>query len=319
MALEVPYPHSVMYMAMKQFGGISYKDLAAMLFAPDFAYGGVPMRERLQERTFVTRNVVHAEPGRFTERNYVNLPQLAERIGSILLSKHQGKEGRRLIGEYFAQEACDDMCASLLAMGASDALYRNIVSRISQMELSRDADKVALLVLQFVATGCLDDPVRAADITMERSRQIVDSSFRTSIAREGDNALAPDDDDPVQLGLCRVVGGKLIMPVHALATDDLGTEIGALSTASHAINDVDETVSKRHARVFRDEQGHWLVEGLGSTNGTFVVRGDTKKREVVEPPKADRQPGEAHPPARIHPSDLLCLGEATQFMVVALA
>ncbi|WP_233104149.1 GGDEF domain-containing protein [Haliangium ochraceum] len=31
-----------------------------------------------------------------------------------------------------------------------------------------------------------------------------------------------------------------------------------------------DSVSRRHARVYRDSQGRWLVEDLGSTNGSYV-------------------------------------------------
>lgn len=319
-AEQLTYPSSVMYAHMKQFGGISNKDLAAIVFADDFSYGGAPISQRVADRTFLTRNVVHVAPATFTERAFGPLPQVAERISSLLISKYPGREGKEALVRHFNGAACEDMCAALRACGLNDALYRNITGRVEQMELSSDADKVVLLVLQFVSTGCLGDVSRATEITLDHSRRIVSSGFRTTAAVEGDRSESLlEREEQYNLGLCRVSGGSLVMPAHALSTGADGTEIGSLATASGAINDVDETVSKRHARVFRDEQGRWFVEGLGSTNGTSIVRGDTKEREVVEPARADREPGREYPPVRIYPSDMLCLADTTQFMVVAVA
>jgi len=42
----------------------------------------------------------------------------------------------------------------------------------------------------------------------------------------------------------------------------------------------DEQISRSHARIFRNEEGKWVVRDLGSANGTYLVdkRGTSKKR-----------------------------------------
>ena len=323
MAENGTYPSSIMYETFRRFGGIPHNELVVLLFNPGCRYGGTPILDRCaSNRTFITRNIVHVPPGRFPESAFNDLPQAAERLAGLLFAKYHGAEGRKAVVDYFVGPACDSMCEALRGSGLNDALHRNITDRIGQMELASPADKASLLVLQFIATGCLGDPVRATEITMGRSRQIVNSSFKTDVSYEVEGVSSHEDaaERPVAaLGLCRVEGGKLVLPVLPLTTDPAGTEIGSLTIAEHAINDVGDTVSKRHARVYFDGQGSWYVEGLGSTNGTTIIRGDSKAVQVVEPPRAERQPGQEYPPVRLYPSDMLCLADSTRFMVLELA
>ena len=320
MAASAESPSSVMYDCFKQFASLSIKEVANTVFAEGFSYGGVPIRARFEERTFLTRVIKNAQPGDFNERSFSDFPTAAMNLCAKVLARKPGKAGKDEAVRYFAGEACETMCDSLRAYGLNDILYRNIIGRVEQMELSNDVDKVTLLLLQFVATGCLGDPARAAQITQDFSRRILMSDFRTQASYEGDHPQLDDIlDADLQLGLCRILDGKLRMPAFVLSTDEAGTEIGSLASSSSAINDVDAYVSKRHARVYRDASGAWYVVGLGSTNGTTVIRGDTKEEQVVELPRSQRSDAEEAHPVRIYPSDILRLGYTTDFMVLELA
>ena len=313
-------PSGVMYRCCKQFGHINFNDLAAMVFSDTFNYGGAPMRERLTERTFLSRVVTRALPGDFPERAFRPFPELAEAVCARLLAAHPGIAGKREVIAYLAGPACEDMCMALRAYGANDILYRNIVGRLQQMELSNETDKATLLVLQFIATGCLGDSARAAELTQEYTRRIFSAGFRTALPHEGEAPVGiAEEDADTHLGLCRIIDGKLKMPAHPLSTDEFGTEIGLFATGPCAINDVDQTVSRRHVRIVRDSAGRWYAQGLGSTNGTTVIRGDTKVEEPIELPRDQRSASEASKPVRIYPSDILCLAGTTRFMVLELA
>lgn len=319
MPLDTETPSSIMYGCLKQFASIKNNELARVLFSDSFGYGGKPIIDRLGERTLLSRTIVHAAPGDFPERAFAAFPESAISICGMMSAKHPGAAGKAEIISYLSGEACDAMCDSLTALGLNGTLYRNITSRVSQMELSNLTDKATLLVLQFISTGCLGNPQRATEITQEFARHILSSSFRTDIAREGDTpAIMPENTD-VRYGLCRIVNGKMRMPTYPLSTSPEGTEIGSLTTAANAINDVDVTVSRRHLRVYRDESGRWFAQGLGSTNGTTVIRGDSKAEQVVELPRARRGAEPLGEPVQIFASDILRLADTTQFMVLEIA
>ncbi len=317
---EVETPSSVMYGCMKQFASIKNNELARTLFSDSFNYGGAPMKDRLGERTLLSRTVVRAAPGDFPESAFSDFPGSAISICANILAKYPNPEGKGQVVDYFAGEACNAMCAALQGFGLNDTLYRNMCTHLEQMNLPNESDKATLLILLFISAGCLGDPACAAEITQQFSRRIASSGFRTSIARDDDLSRtvgSPETDS--RIGLCRIVGGKLRMPAYLLSTDPEGTEIGSLSTAKGAINDVDATVSKRHVRIFRDADGHWYAEGLGSTNGTTVIRGETKWEEVVEPPRSRRQSNAPAMAVPIFPSDTLCLANSTRFLVLEIA
>lgn len=180
---------------------------------------------------------------------------------------------------------------------------------------------VSLKAGALAATGCLGDPVRASEITQTYTRQVLSSTFKTSLPSEGQIALNDDADCNVSLhiGLCRIVNGKIRMPAYAVSPGGNGAEVGSLTTSPGSINDVEMPVSKRHLLVYGDGNGNWFARGLKSTNGTTAIRGDTKAEEVIEPP-LDERDGDYEPESvRIFPSDTLCLAETTQFMVVELA
>src|SRR5699024_1357249 len=115
--------------------------------------------------------------------------------------------------------------------------------------------------------------------------------------------------------LFRIKDGRIKGAPYYLNPGEEGTEIGSLSTARYSINDVEDTVSSRHARIWRALDGHWFIEGLESKNGTILVSGADRREVVVEPPRSERA-GFASRPVEIRPSDELVLGRDTVFMVM---
>lgn len=320
MPLDTETPSSVMYGCLKQFASIKNNELARVLFSETFIYGGKPLVDRLGERTLLSRTIVRAAPGDFSERAFAPFTESAQTVCALMSVKHPGATGKNEIISYLSGEACETMCASLRSLGLNDTLYRNITSRVSQMELSNLTDKATLLVLQFICTGCLGDPSRATEITQDFSRRILSAaSFRTDVAREGEGYPVTTQALNTRFGLCRIIDGKIRMPTYPLNIGPEGTEIGSLATAAHAINDVDRTVSRRHLLIYRDEDGRWWARGLGSTNGTVVIRGDSKEEQVVEAPRGKREPNSQPVPVQLFASDTLRLADTTEFMILEIA
>ena len=105
--------------------------------------------------------------------------------------------------------------------------------------------------------------------------------------------------------------------LYPLATDAAGSIIGSLASGPAAITDVDADVSREHARIYRTGQ-HWYIVGLNSTNGTSVISGADKVVRTVEPPRGERPRGYEPEPMEILPSDTICLGASTRFMVMPI-
>ncbi|MCI8468839.1 MAG: FHA domain-containing protein [Eggerthellaceae bacterium] len=168
----------------------------------------------------------------------------------------------------------------------------------------------------FVAAGCTADVRRAVEATSDFMRSAHGGGLSTPAF-----ALMPREGTPRRgeapapsLGLLRVVDGYVCGAPHWVAPDGEGAEIGALSFADGAVTDVGEDVSGRHARLW-NEDGAWLVEGLGSTNGTVLVSAADGSRVVVEPPARERA-GFEPAPVEVRPGDQLLLGGTTAFLVL---
>lgn len=148
------------------------------------------------------------------------------------------------------------------------------------------------------------------------------------------------------LGFVRVVDGVITSEPYWVSSSSDGVEIGALATGEDDITDVDEDVSAHHARVWHEVvgvscdgigascdasnvqgstavggaaaearahgvlsscgAGRWLLEDLGSSNGTVVVDGAGSAPVRIKE-------GE---PFEIHPGDEVRLGSKTTFILV---
>lgn len=317
-------PSTVMYTCMKQFGGIKNYELARIVFSDSFSYGGTPIVDRISNRSFLSRMVIRSMPGDFPERAFKPFAVSAQTVYSRLTAKHSGAQGKAEIADYFSGEACEKMRLSLADAGLNELIYRNLAKRLKKMETISISDKAMLLVMLFISTGALGDPARASALVQERMRQIAESdAIRTEVVT---SEFIPTEQTIVEhtrMGLCRIEDGKMRMPAYTLSLEDEGTEIGLLTTSEHSINDVGSGVSRRHLRIFMNDEGRWFAQGLGSTNGTTVIRGDTGEEEPVELPRRKRMAlgtdQQDSPCVELFANDILCLAKHTQFVVLELA
>ncbi len=116
-----------------------------------------------------------------------------------------------------------------------------------------------------------------------------------------------------------MVGGAAVPPLHVVSERAEGTVIGSIPDGPDVIADVGRGVSRNHLRIWReydpDSHSRWMVQGLGSTNGTILMSGSDHAERVVEPPRSLRG-DEAWPPVEVDSGDTLVLGPDTSFLVL---
>lgn len=315
-------PSHILFADLKTFGHVSNHDAAMILLSPDACTNGVPIRSRAgTDRTFLSREIVHAQPGRYGIAAFNSFPRIAQQLETLIFPrlKDEGK-GIQEFGSHYRGAAGRSMSAVISAMGQDSNLYRNALNRIEMAEGITDAAKAHLAFMLFVATGCLGSPRLSIGIVSDYAAQSLScriSTVETQVGAGYANAVAAPQRD-VCLGLLRIVDGEARPPIHPLSLDPEGSVIGALATGPSDITDVGYDVSGRHARIWRQD-GSWWMQGLGSTNGTTMISGDTHEPVTIEPPQSQRSLDEKPAPVRIANSDLLCLGSSTEFLVMRIA
>lgn len=301
-------PSSVMYQDLKAFGGISNKEAARVLLSGRVGAGGRAPRERVGERTFLSREVVHVLPGQVNRALYADLAGASQ----TLLGRVTTATGRPAALEHYLGPAAIAMQGALAQYGLDALVYGNEVRRIASVRLRREDDRVLLAFMLFVGAGCLADPAAAVGVVERFAQRTLVLDIGTVESASAPSAGAPDT--AVSLGLLRLVDGVARPPIYPL--DPSGSVVGSLASGPGAVTDVDVDVSRRHLRVWRDGN-RWLCQGLGSTNGTVLVSGQDKGARIVEPPRAGRH-GTGYPPVELERGDVLCLGRSTRFLVMAL-
>lgn len=194
--VELASPSSVLYGDLKSFGRLSYRDSARELLSPRPVYGGISPRARMGERTFFSRQIVHARPGDLTEEYFADFSRstlnLAARIATNLEQAAAGRSAApardtaaisqtyRIIAAHYLGQAADEMRDSLESFGLDGGLYANAVANIGRIPLGREEDRAILALMLFVATGCLSSSGRAIQITEEFMKSSLATSFRTT-------------------------------------------------------------------------------------------------------------------------------------------
>ena len=313
--MDAETPSSYLFADLKRFGGISNRDLARILLSDRRVAGGLSPRERVDERTFLSREVVHMRPRHLLESMFAPFPTSARAVCERLVAR-LGPGAPAAIERHVADEAAPDFCAILRTWGENDVLYANALERVRALSVTGARGRgVALLVL-YLACACLGDPARAVRIVRDFAEGSLGCALRTQAA---DIGAAPAVREPrTALALVRVADGRIMGGIHPLRADAVGTVIGSLAPDPGAIVDVAPDVSGRHLRIWC-EGDRWLVEGLDSTFGTTLTPGDGGPERVVEPPSASRGPAWVPTTSEILPGDTLRLASVTEFLVLEVS
>ena len=311
-------PTSCMFADLRTFGGFSNKEAAKELLTAETTYGGAAPRDRINERTFLSRQIVHATPAQVHPEFFTDFSQSAQTITGKIVSNLGTPNAHEQTVSHYGGVAAEVMANVLCRYSLDGNLYRNAVCRINAAPFQSQADKAVLLVLLFLASGCLANPEAAVKATRSFMEQKL--AFTFSTLQPSTSATVPRSSRTLQsthLGLIRIDNGIARSSVYPLSTSEEGTVIGLLATGKNGINDVDIDVSRKHLRIFKHGNA-WFAQGLGSTNGTTLLSGADKTIHEIEPGQGAKSTEPGHP-VRIHHGDTLRLGATTQFLVLQIA
>ena len=135
-------PVSVLFDLAKRQCGVSHKELATMLLSGRPLSDGRSPQSRVDDRTWVSRFIVHAPVGTLTDRYFCDYTVGALRLAARMKSRSK----RALSGEAILDIVCGEagraMDDALRVHGQNPALYRNMLARIA-CEGSLSADERA--------------------------------------------------------------------------------------------------------------------------------------------------------------------------------
>ena len=303
-------PSTVLYADLRSYGGIKNADAARILLSAKIGPGGKSPRDRIESRTFLSREVVHVSPDKVYPSIFGDLFASTQTLYARVLTKAGGAQALQDVIAHYSGSAAYLMATSLTDYNLDAQLYRNEVTRLMQVRLRTERDRPLLLFMLFCITGCLADPTSAVRMIEDFAHNKLTQDLATVSVNLDDGA---DDGSQTSLGLLRIVGNVAQPPI--LPLNPAGSVLGSLASGPGSVTDVGADVSRIHARVWFDGS-RWLCEGLGSTNGTFIISGEDKSTAVVEPPRKQRNQKVTYPPLELHESDILCLGGSTRFLVL---
>lgn len=312
-------PVAVLFDIMKRHGGVSNRDLATMILSGRPLADGHSPQSRVEDRTWLSRFVVHAPVSALGDHLFCDYTAGALRLASRLSSSRRSSRGRSdVLAAVFGQEG-RAMDRALEAAGQDATVYRNLLERIRREEALSETERAEAALVLLVTAACTADVARAAVEAQNFAYSMFGSGLTTppparddAPGREGGGA---DDVPAPWLGLLRLEGGLVVGEPQWVAPTAEGTEIGALALTEGAVNAVGHDVSGRHARIWCDEEGRWWVEGLGSRNGTVLVSGLTGEETPIEPPASERRDFQPAP-VPLAPGDQLRLGQSTTFVLI---
>lgn len=314
-------PCFVLFETMKKRGGISYKELASIILSGKPLSDGRSPVSRIDDRSWVSRFIVHAPAGTLHDGYFADYSISALR----LISRLKSKRGRSLSGEQIfdmiAVDRRDAMEEALAAHHQDALLYRNVLERLRQNEGFSHDERAEIAMVLFLTAACTSDVRRAADAAMDFTKSFHGAGVATPLVTpritkrledEGASPMAAN----ITIGLLRVKDGYVVGAPHWVTAPSGEMIVGTMASEDNAMTDVESDVSTRHARIWKDDEGRWLIEGLGSSNGTTVLRGSDREVVVVEPPKEGRDEGWASGPIELIPGDEVTFASDSTFVVI---
>lgn len=308
-------PCGVMFSLLKRYGGITHQELATLILSERPLPSGKTPTDMAKDRSWLSHSVVHAPAGSVQERFFRDYGSAAVRVMGRLKSRRGRALDAEEIVSMLAGEHGREMDRALELCHEDAHLYRNALMRFASERGYAPGERAEAVLVLFVAAGCSANVKKSVAYAMDYAS----ASFGHRASTPATEALArPDGSESVEknleLGLLRVKDGYVAGVPHWLPRSVGGIEIGSLVMGENDITDVGAGVSGRHVRVWHaDKDGEkdgekdgWLVEDLGSKNGTVLVSGADHARTHVVPGV----------PVSLRPGDELELAGDTSFIAI---
>lgn len=316
MADEKRTPSNVVFEFLKKNAGLSYKDFASKLINGNRKYGDRFLSERIEDKSFLSRRIVKGEPE--------SIPQTWFNDFSDSSNFAWGKLKKNCKKTSSDDERCASAAEKIMTLGVPD-LLKSFAERsincgvfLNQLEWINDNDRLnanskgSMMMFLFVATGCLGNPSYAAQKTSGQleSRGM---AMRTSLPEVCDCATEELEEvsEPRNLYLCRIDDGMYSRLEPVLSEE--GTEIGMMPEGKSQLVLPERTISRRHLKIYKDEEGWWVL-GLQSKNGTTLYRHVTGETIIVEPPRSKAEDNQRNP-VKIEPGDHLHLAQTVELFL----
>lgn len=320
MAPAEPTPCNVFFSIMKKYGGISYKDMAGMILSSKPLIDGKSPVSRANDRSWVSRFIIHAPAGSLQSGYFCEPSVSALRVISKLKAKGRKTLSSAEILELIYGSTGEAMVSALQACGQDIPLYRNMLYRIANDTGFTIDERTEIAMTFFVGVACTANVKKAAESALEFSKNVHGTGMTTPMVTPSGAVTTHVDLESIiersTLGLIRTVDGYIVGSPHWIDFDTKEVEIGSFALGENTITDVESDVSSHHAIMRLDDEGNWLISGLGSKNGTYLISGLDGTKIVVEAPESERSDSEVQESVQVHPGDEIVLGANTHFMVV---
>lgn len=315
-------PLGALFSIMKKHGGISYKELASLILSEKPLAGGVSPISRINDRTWISRYLVHAPVEAIKDEYFVSCEKCAMRILSRLKKRTGKTMDNYEVMEMIAGTPGKRMIDALENAGQDTAPYSNMLVRLSRENDFKIEERVEIAMVLFVSAALNADVSLATKAALDFTDEIHGASMATPLITPRSEESESEQlraliDEHTTLGLLRIVDNYIIGSPHWLDPEqNAAVEVGAFATGPGDITDVESDVSGHHARIWHSDGNTWFVEGAGSKNGTTLISGADKSEIIVEPPASTRK-GWTSAPVPLKPGDELVLGKNTRYVVIA--
>lgn len=324
-------PCAVFFDTLKKYAGMSYKETASLVLSTNSQPGTASPVSRANDRTWLSRYIVHAPVDAIHEGYFAGFDQSALKVIARIKSSKKGTLATsESILELLCGTAGKEMMTALKPYNSDVATYGNMLSRLEKEKTFTLNERTEIAMVLFIAAGCTASVEKAVDAAIKFAKFIHGSDVGTPlITPDSQIAMREAQREEVKkfavLGLVRVVDGYVMGAPHWLDSNNAPgfdsnkppiTVIGSLATGERSISDVAPDVSAMHLLIW-PEGGNWYVQDCESKGGSAIIDGATHEKRELAPPKKNRPADFEFPKVDVRPGDELILGADTHFIVIA--